>query len=378
MKFKKLLILPIFMMLFTGCNFDVSLYTPENNKQQNIQNTPIDSTSPTSVINPSNYKGTINYATHDQEELSSEEIYNLRVSSSVSIIASNNVASYLGSGVFFSEDIDDDGYAYIFTNAHLIKDTNKVEIIYSNLKRDSAIVVGYHTLEDVAVLAVRKNNNYTIPTIKTSDKLEVGSRVLTIGSPVSSEYSFLATSGIISKIDSPITSTFDSNYGLLMLQIDASLNTGNSGGPLFDKYGNLIGLNTMKLVYDNTQTAIDDFNFSIPVERAIFLANRFFNNNHYNRGLLGITIIDIIDMSLSERTSKHINRDYGLYVYEVSQTGASNNLLLTGDIITKINGIEFSNKIPFQKELFNYSKNESVTISIIRNNEPIDITITLK
>ena len=380
MKFKKLLILSIFITLLSGCSLNISLYEPSNQQQDNHNNTStdIDNNTLINVINPSNYTGTINYAPSEQQELSNEEIYKLRVSSSVYIISTIDNVTYLGSGVFFSEDISEDGYAYLFTNAHVVNGANKIEIVYSNLKKDIASIVGYHVLEDVAVLAVRKNNNYTIPTIKTSDKLQVASKVLTIGSPMSSDYSFSSTSGVISKIDSPLSSAFDSNYGLLMLQIDATLNTGNSGGPLFDKYGNLIGLNTMKMVYDEGYNSIDDFNFAIPIERAIFMANKFFTNETYTRGLLGVTIVDIVDMSISERAIKNIDRDYGLYVYEVLQTGASYNVLLANDIIIKINGIEFINKIQFQKELYNYSKNESVSLTILRNNEPINVTITLK
>lgn len=376
MKLKKLLILPLFIILFVGCNFDISLYEPTNT-QPNSTNKPSNNT-PVNVINPSNYNGVIHYANESQQELTNEEIYNLRVNSSVYVISTVDNVSYLGSGVFFSEDTNDDGYAYIFTNAHVVSGARKVEVVYSNFKRDSATIIGYHILEDIAVLAVRKNDNYSIPTIKTSDKLNVASRVLTIGSPVSTDYSFSATSGVISKIDSPISSVFDSSYGMLMLQIDATLNTGNSGGPLFDKYGNLIGLNTMKIAYDELNNEIDNFNFVIPMERAIFMANRFFTNTSYNRGMLGISIIDITEMPLHERVAKNINQDYGLYIAEVSIDGASNNLLFENDIITKINGIEFTNRIQFQKELFNFSKNESVNLTIIRSTETINLTITLK
>lgn len=382
MKFKKLLILPILTFLLTGCDLDISLYNPDKNQQENNNingdSNPEFNNSPINVINSSNYSGNITYAPQSQQELSSEEIYNLRVSSSVYVVSTINDSIYLGSGVFFSEDIQDNGYAYIFTNAHVVTGASRVEVVYSNYKRDEAKVIGYHTLEDIAVLAVRKNENYTIPTIKTSNELEVASSVLTIGSPISTNYSFSSTSGIISKINSPLPSAIDDSYELLLLQIDATLNSGNSGGPLFDKYGNLIGLNTMKVVYDDSYNSIDDFNFAIPIDRAIFMANRFFSNAPYTRGLLGITISDIVDMSLPERTVKNITRDYGLYVHEVISTGASNNLIFAGDIITKINDIEFLIKTQFQKELYNHSQNDTITLTVLRNNELNTITITLK
>lgn len=375
MKFKKISILLIFILIATISGCEINLYNP--NKDQSLENNNGDLEN-IHLINPSNFNGTYSYAPLNQQELSTEDIYKLRISSTVYIISSTLEHAFLGSGVFFSEDTSDDGYAYIFTNAHLVENAIKIEIVYSNYKRDSASLVGYHLLEDIAILKVKKNDNYTIPTLQTSDKLEVSSKVITIGTPVSTNYSFSSTSGVISKIDSPITSGIDPNYNLLLLQIDATLNSGNSGGPLFDKYGNLIGLNTMKLLYDNSFNSVDDFNFSIPIDRAIFIANKIFNNIKFEKGTLGVTIIDIVDLSLSEREDYNIKLDYGLYVSEVSQDSDSYNKIFINDIIVKINGIDIKNKTLFQKEIFKFAKDEIINITIYRNNEYQDINITLK
>lgn len=378
MKFKKIFILALFPFLLTGCN--ISLYTPNNENQLEFQtpNTNLEDKN-INVINESNYNGSITYADNNQTLLTSQEVYNKGVTSTVYIIASTNENyKYLGSGVFFSEDANEDGYAYLFTNAHVVAETTNIEIIYSNYKRDKATLVGYHLLEDVAVLKVRKNDNYTIATLKTSDKLETASEILTIGAPISVEYSFTSTKGIISKINSPISSTYDESYYLLLLQIDAALNQGNSGGPLFDMYGNLIGINTMKVMYDQNLTTVDDINFSIPIERAVFIANTIFENKPYTRGLIGVTITDIIDLSIGERSMYDIDLDYGLYVLEVSNDGASKGVIQSGDVITKINEVEFITKYQFQKELFNHGKGDSITLQVYRNNQYHTVNITLK
>lgn len=375
MKFKKLLVLPLLATLISGCSIEFNKYNPNNTPNtENAQIAPEN----INVINSSNYNGTIKYAPDNQEKLELEEIYENGITSSVYVIATVVDQVYLGSGVVFSEDSNDDGYAYIFTNAHVVNGATSVEVVYSNKKRSKADIIGYHVLEDVAVLAVKKNNNYTKATLKTSDKLKVASQVVTIGTPIATEYSFSSTSGVISKINSPLTSHFDENYQLLLLQIDATLNSGNSGGPLFDCYGNLIGLNTMKVVYDNSYNYVDNFNFAIPIERAVFIANKIFSNTPYTKGVIGITISDIVDMSLAQRKLNNVTLEYGLLVHEVSPTGASNDLILPGDIITKINDIEFHTKFEFQKELYNYSQNETVKLTIYRNSSYIDINITLK
>lgn len=374
MKLKNLFVISALSLIVTGC--DIKLYKPsDENIIQNGTSTNIDE-SQINVIYESNYTGTIKYASDDQSKLAKEEIYRQNVTSTVYIIASDLENSYLGSGVFFSEDKENDGYAYLFTNAHVVKDALNIEIVYSNYKRDKAAVVGYHLLEDVAVLKVRKNDNYTIATLQTSDKLIMASEIVTIGTPISTDYSFTSTSGIISKINSTLTSSLDQSYYLSLIQIDATLNQGNSGGPLFDMYGNLIGLNTMKLAYDSSYTQVDDFNFAIPIDRAVFIANRIFNNKPYNRGKIGITITDIVDLSLSQREEYNLTLEYGLYVIEGN--GQDANSINSSDVIVKINGIAFTTQIEFQKELFKFSKGENINLEVYRNSQYKTITITLK
>ena len=377
MNFKKILLLPvlIFTICLSGCK--IELYTPESSSNTGrVPNT--QTKQGIHKINPSSYNGTISYFQGNSSKLSSEEVYKHGVTSTVYILSTTLDGLYGGSGVFFSEDSDEDGYAYIFTNAHVVKGSLSIEVVYSNHKRDTATLVGYHTLEDVAVLAVRKNNNYTITTINTTDNLSPGAEVLAIGTPVSTEYSFTATKGIISKIDSPIASAVDNDYELLLLQIDAALNQGNSGGPLFDMYGNLIGLNTMKLVYDDSYDNVDDFNFAIPIERAIFMANNFFNNIKHERGIIGVTIIDITDLPLEDRESRGITLDYGLYIESVDDNTDAINKIKKGDIITKINDVEFKIKSEFQKELYTYAKHDTIKLTIYRNGEYIEVNIALQ
>jgi S1-C subfamily serine protease len=128
----------------------------------------------------------------------------------------------------------------------------------------------------------------------------------------------------------------------------------------------------MKLLYDNSGNSVDDMNFSIPADRAIFLAESFFQNKPYTRGKLGITIIDVIDLSLSNRVDYGVTLDYGLFVVD-----SGNDSFMENDIITKINGIEFTQKTQFQKELYNHYKNEPIEFTVYRNGTYIKINSTL-
>ena len=371
MKNKKILIsfLFSFIILTSGCSC-IHLNTIPTSDNTNINQN--------NYINESiTYNGTINYAPLKENILTSQQVYENNVTSSVYIISNVGDESYLGSGVVFSEDTNSDGYAYIFTNAHVIESASSLEVIYSNYKRDKAIIVGYHLLEDIGVIAVKKNSNYTLASLSNREVL-VGEDVLTIGSPIGSDYSFTATKGIISKVNSPIYSQLDNNYKLLMLQIDATLNSGNSGGPLFDMYGNLIGLNTMKLVYDDEYNAVDNFNYSIPINKAVFIANKIFNKIDFKRGKLGISVMDIVDLSIDERKERNIMLEHGMIVESVSENGASSNYLNKNDIITKINDITIITKTDLEKVLFSLSKDEVINLTILRNNEYKSFNITLK
>ena len=367
MKFKKFLILLVIPFLLTGCNFNFELYNPDSWQNSNPDS---ESSGTINVIMPSNFQGTFNYAPQSQTLLTKEEVYAKGVQSTVYITGIVGDGMVLGSGVVASED---SSYAYIFTNAHVVENMTSIEVTYSNYKKSKASLVGYNTLEDVAVIKVEKNTNYKIATLQTSDKLSVAMEVLAIGTPAEIKYNFTATSGIISRIDSAFSMQGNNAYESLYIQTDTSLNNGNSGGPLFDMYGNLIGLNSIKLLYTPTLDPVDDINFSIPMERAVFMANSFFNNKPYTRGKLGISILDISEITLTSKEYYNITLDYGLYISE-----SSNSLFLPGDIITKINGIEFKTKIQFQKELYNQYKNTPIEFTVYRNGQYKTFNATLQ
>ena len=370
MKFKKLLMLLFIPIFLTGCEWNFELYDPSDQGGFEQETPVIPGDGKINVINPSNYNGTITYAPTTQTLLSKEEVYEQCVTSTVYITGMVEEGMVLGSGVVFSEDSN---YAYIFTNAHVVTGATSIEVTYSNLKKSGATIVGYNVLEDVAVLSVSKNNNYSIATLQVTDNLKVVMEVLAIGTPASTEYNFTATAGIISKLDSPITSVYDNNYSLLMIQTDASLNNGNSGGPLFDLYGNLIGINTMKLLYDYSYNEMDDMNFAIPMERATFMANSFFNNKPYTRGKIGITTVALHDLSLEEKQSYGITLDYGILILETN-----NSLFKINDIIVEVDGIEFITHAQFSKELYKHYKNETIEFTVYRNGQYLTINASLK
>ena len=174
MKLKKLLVVLFIPLLITGCDWVPDLYKPTG------EDTSYEGT--VNVINPSNFQGEINYATGSETLLSKEEVYENCVTSSVYITGYVKDGVIIGSGVVFAEDST---YAYIFTNAHVVKDLTSIDITYSNYKKSTASIVGYNVLEDVAVLSVTKNDNYTVARLQTSDNLKAGMEVVAIGTPAS-------------------------------------------------------------------------------------------------------------------------------------------------------------------------------------------------
>lgn len=164
------------------------------------------------------------------------------------------------------------GKGYIMTNNHVVDDANNVKIIYSNGTTTTADILGKETYSDIAVLTVKDDTVLSVVSLGDSTKMRLGDTVFTIGSPLGSEYSGTVTRGILSNKDRlvavSLTSGSTSDWIMKVLQTDAAINPGNSGGPLLNINGEVIGINSLKLV----ENEIEGMGFAIPIEDAIYYA----------------------------------------------------------------------------------------------------------
>jgi serine protease Do len=267
-----------------------------------------------------------------------------------------------GTGFFYKED---DTYAYILTNEHIIDEGIKVEIVNSKDERVETTILGKDEYLDIAVLRVDKKYANKIATIGDSKNIKLGDTIFTIGSPLGYNYRRSVTSGIISGKNREIK---DGDWLINTIQIDASINEGNSGGPLLNINGEVIGIVSLKLVDDD----IEGMGFAIPIEYAISNIEYLEKNEKIKYRELGLNITESTDTSTLLKNNIDINQEQkGLVVLETK------GRLRKGDLIIKVNDNEVYDLLSLKSELLKYKIKDKVEITFIRNGLKRKATITL-
>lgn len=278
----------------------------------------------------------------------------------------NNRAYASGTGFVFKTEGDK---AYILTNSHVISNSNSVKVTFTNNKQVTADVVGSDDYSDIAVLSVSKDDILLIAETGSSEDMRVGDTTFAVGAPIdSSIYSWSVTRGILSGKDRLVEVTSSDNkstYVMEVLQTDTAINSGNSGGPLCNSNGQVIGITNMKLA----SSQIEGIGFAIPIEEALKYAESIISGKQISRPYLGITIYD---------ATNYYSNTSGIYIEYVEQNSAADKAgLQKGDKILEVNGKEVSNSSYFKHELYKYDVGEQITIKVERNGKEKEIKITL-
>lgn len=265
-----------------------------------------------------------------------------------------------GSGFVFKTD---DKYGYILTNYHVIDGGSEVSVIFTNNKEEKVTIVGYDEYSDIAVLAVDKSLVLATAQIGSSNDMRVGDTTFAVGTPVdSSVYSWSVTRGILSGKDRMVQSD---NYVMSVLQTDTAINSGNSGGPLCNSNGEVIGITNMKLA----SSQIEGMGFAIPIEDAVKNAETIISGKKINRPYLGVSIYD---------SNSYFNNNSGVYVESVEKNGAADKAgIKSGDKILKVNDVEITNTSYFRYQLYKYNIGDKIKITIERNGNEKTLTVTL-
>lgn len=272
----------------------------------------------------------------------------------------------VGSGSIVTED------GYILTNSHVISDgdAGEINVLYSNGEESKAELIWNDTTLDLAVIKVDGNNLPAID-IGDSDKVKVGDKAIAIGNPLGLELQSTVTSGIISGLNRTVSFQNGAQMDGLM-QTDAAINSGNSGGALLNSKGELIGINTAKA--GNS----DGIGFAIPVNIAKSVINEVAETGEFNSVYLGITGINL-DLLLKSNNvdEKKVGVSEGVYVNSVDEN--AKDFFQKGDIIVEIDGNKVKDMSNLKKILLNYSVGDSAKIKVIRDGkeEVIDFEFTL-
>lgn len=276
-----------------------------------------------------------------------------------------------GTGFIFKKN---DNKYYVMTNYHVINGASSVKIQLTNNKELNVEVLGGDSYSDIAILAFESKDDYSIAEIGSSTDARVGDTTFAVGAPVdSTTYSWSVTRGIVSGKDrmvkvSTSSQTSSSDYIMKVLQTDAAINSGNSGGPLCNSNGQVIGITNMKLVSNSTSN-IEGMGFAIPIEDAIDFANKIINGEDITRPTLGVSMLDISSTGLAYyNISVPDNVTNGVVIMSVSKNSAAEEGgLKKGDVILEIDNVKVTSSALLKYELYRHNIGDEITLKINRN-----------
>ena len=276
----------------------------------------------------------------------------------------NQVESGAGSGVIISTD------GYILTCAHVVSGASQITVTIGDTDY-TATVVGEDDTSDVAVLKIDATG-LTPATVGDSDSLSVGDSVLAVGNPLG-ELGGTVTSGIVSALNRSVTIQGTSSTNTMsLIQMDASVSPGNSGGGLFNMNGELIGLVNAK----SSSSDAEGLGFAIPINDAIQVAQDLLENGYVSgRPYMGITYIAVTDAQTAAQFNVNA---YGVYVVDVVQGGPADKAgLKVGDRIVSIDGTEIAQKDDLGTLMQQHTAGDTLSITVARDGQMQTVSLTL-
>ena len=302
------------------------------------------------------------------EALSATEAYNKVAPAAVVVSTKSVTQGYfmqtqevegIGSGFIINQE------GYILTNYHVVKGAQEISVTLSNDVTTTAQVVNYDENQDVAMIKITDENVEIPATVELgdSDALQPGEEVIAIGTPLSTELSSTVTKGIISATSRSVA--VESGVTMNLIQTDAAINAGNSGGPLVNTKGEVVGINSSKI----SGEAVEGIGFSIPIndikDKIESLSKPILN--------LGISV-----RTIDEALSKQLNMEQGLYVVEVTEFSSAEKAgLKAGDIIVKADGNRITTFDEFKAVKNGKEEGDEISLEVIRNGESKTINVKL-
>jgi len=288
----------------------------------------------------------------------------------------NGMLASNGTGFVYDED---NKYAYILTNSHVIDGASSVKVKFTNENVENVEIVGNDSYSDIAVLKIEKEKVLKIAELDEEDTMRLGDTVFAIGGPLDNEYSWTVTRGILSGknrlVDVSSGNSQTADWVMSVMQTDTAINSGNSGGPLANSNGEVIGITNMKLVSDG----VEGMGFAIPINDAINYAKQLREKGTIERPFLGISMIDATDTyNLSRyRITLEPNQEGAVVIETQANSPAAKAKLQMGDVITKIEDYEVTSVARLKYYLYKFAPGDKVKINYIRNGKLETTTLTL-
>ena len=276
----------------------------------------------------------------------------------------NQVESGAGSGVIISSD------GYILTCAHVVDGASNITVTIND-KDYTATLVGEDTTSDIAVIKIDANG-LTPATVGDSDSLKVGQNVMAVGNPLG-ELGGTVTGGMISALNRSVTiQGTNSTNTMSLIQMDASVSPGNSGGGLFNMNGELVGIVNAK----SSSSDAEGLGFAIPINDAIKVAQELLENGYVTgRPYLGITYLAVTDAQTAQQLGVNA---YGVYIVDVTKGGPADQAgLKAGDRIVSVDGSEIAAKDDLGTLMQNHSAGDTLSITVARDGQMQTVNVTL-
>lgn len=302
--------------------------------------------------------------------LTPAEVYAANVHSTVGITTSittnfwgyQTTSAASGSGFILSND------GYILTNFHVVEDSSTITVRLFNGESLDAVLVGYDKSNDIAVLKVEAEN-LTPVILGDSDNMNVGDSVVAIGNPLG-ELTFSLTAGAVSALDREITMSNGSTMNLI--QTDCAINSGNSGGALFNLYGEVIGITNAKYSSSGGEASIDNIGFAIPINDVWSMIESIIENGYVSKPYIGVSVA-----SVSVETQSY-GLPQGAAVKVIAENSPAEAAgLQINDIITAVNGTAITGSSDLVKVINQSTVGEALTLSIYRNGNDLNLTLTV-
>lgn len=289
----------------------------------------------------------------------------------------NNTIKESGSGFVYKVDGNN---TYIITNNHVISSLPNYKVTYSDGEVADAELLGGDIYADIAILKTKTKDGIKAVEIGKSENLRVGDTTFTVGSPLDNVYSWTVTRGIISGkerlLEVSLSSYSSNTYIMNVIQTDAAINNGNSGGPLCNSNGDVIGVINAKMV----STEIEGMGFAIPIETAVEKAEQIIKGESSEYPYLGVYMLNVSKAVSYPKYYTYIqkaNVTEGVMIVSVEEGSDSINKLKEGDIITKINNTKISNDAYLRYELYKHKVGDTVEVTFIRDGKENKVSIKL-
>ena len=302
-----------------------------------------------------------------------EKIYD-----AVVIVATYKDDTAVASGTGFVYKQDNNTY-YILTNYHVIEDGNNVKVTFTDGTQLDTVIVGHDEYADIAVLSIETKEELTVAEIGNNDESRVGDTVFAVGAPLDNAYSWTVTRGIISGKDREVAVSLSnsnvSDYIMKVLQTDTAINSGNSGGPLCNANGEVVGVTSLKLV----SSGVEGMGFAIPIEDAISKAEEIISGVVKQYPYLGISMLDVSSVGFEYYSLiKNSGLDSGVIVASVDKgSAADEGGIEQYDIIVALNNKSITNIAYLKYYLYQYEVGDTVTFTVNRNGKNVDIKVKL-